>query len=158
MGKAKAMVSACLVGINCRYDGKSQLRPELVECLRDYQLIPFCPEYLGELPTPRLPSEICNGDGAAVLAGAALVLNRQGDDWTPYFIKGAEATLRLYQEVRPDLIVFKAKSPSCGVGQIYDGTFTGKLRSGDGVTAALLRQKGACLYSETDILQNKPEK
>ena len=151
------MVSACLLGVNCRYDGKSKPQPELKPQLEGRRIIAFCPECLGELPTPRLPAEIQKGDGAAVLAGEVLVLNREGEDYTPQFKAGAEATLRLYREHQPELIICKANSPSCGFGKIYDGTFSGRLRTGDGVTAALLRANGAVLCTEEDVLQNKPK-
>jgi uncharacterized protein YbbK (DUF523 family) len=153
MSKRKVMVSACLLGIKCRYDGTAKANPELARlALAGFELVSFCPECLGNLPIPRLPAEIKNSDGAAVIAGKALVLNRQGVDYTPQFYAGAVKTLELYQKHRPELVVLKAHSPSCGVGWIYDGSFSGKLRPGDGVTAALLRENGAVLYTEVDFL------
>lgn len=157
MKQPKVLVSACLLGVNCRYDGNAKLEPDLAGRLEGYQVIPFCPEGLGNLPVPRLPAEIQNGDGAGVLAGTAVVVNRQGQDYTAQFRLGAEELLRLYQEHRPEFLICKANSPSCGVGRIYDGTFSGKLRPGDGVAVALLRQNGALLFTETEFLQNKPK-
>lgn len=157
MNERKVMVSACLLGISCRYDGKAKPQPELTRKFEGYRIIAFCPESLGQLPIPRLPAEIQRGDGAAVLAGDALVLNREGEDYTLQFKLGAEATLQLYRKHQPELVICKAHSPSCGVGKIYDGTFSGRLRPGDGVTAALLRANGANLCTEMDILQNKPK-
>jgi uncharacterized protein YbbK (DUF523 family) len=151
--KRKIMVSACLLGVKCRYDGAAKANPELAGLtLAGFELVPVCPECLGNLPIPRLPAEIQNNDGAAVLAGNAVVLNRQGVDLSPQFCVGAAKVLELFQEHRPELVVFKARSPSCGVGWIYDGSFSRKLRPGDGVTAALLRENGAVLYTEEDFL------
>jgi uncharacterized protein YbbK (DUF523 family) len=147
------MVSACLLGSRCRYDGTAKLHPEVTGLDREeFELIPVCPECLGGLPIPRLPAEIENGDGARVLAGMAQVRNRQGDDYTPQFCAGARQALELYRERRPELVVFKANSPSCGVGRIYDGSFSRQLCPGDGVTAALLRDHGAVLATEQDFL------
>jgi uncharacterized protein YbbK (DUF523 family) len=152
MSKCKVMVSACLLGLKCRYDGAAKANLELVGlALAEFELVPVCPEYLGDLPVPRLPAEIQNGDGAAVLAGKAVVLTRQGNDYTPQFCTGAVKTWEFYREVRPELVVLKAHSPSCGVGLIYDGSFSGKLCPGDGVTAALLRENGVVLYTEVNF-------
>jgi uncharacterized protein YbbK (DUF523 family) len=152
MSKRKVMVSACLLGFKCRYDGTAKANLELLElALAGFELVPVCPECLGDLPVPRLPAEIQNGDGAAVLAGKAVVLNRQGNDYTPQFYAGAVKTLELYREVRPELVILKAHSPSCGVGFIYDGSFSGKLCPGDGVAAALIRENGAVLYTEANF-------
>jgi uncharacterized protein YbbK (DUF523 family) len=152
MTRKKVMVSACLLGEKCRYDGSAKLNPDLILALQDLELISVCPECLGGLPTPRAPVEIQNGDGAQVLAGKTLVIDRQGADYTPGFHTGALQVLELYRQRQPDLVIFKAYSPSCGAGRIYDGTFTGKLRPGDGVTAALLRENGAVLCTELDYL------
>jgi uncharacterized protein YbbK (DUF523 family) len=151
MIKRKVMVSACLLGNKCRYDGTAKPDLELIAALTDFEVIAACPECLGNLPVPRLPAEIQNGVGAQVLAGEAIVLNRQGDDYTSQFCAGAQRTLQLYREEQPELVIFKARSPSCGVGWIYDGSFSGKLRPGDGVTAALLRENGAVLVTEADL-------
>jgi uncharacterized protein YbbK (DUF523 family) len=153
MTKRKIMVSACLLGSKCRYDGTAKPHPEVTGLDREeFELIPVCPECLGGLPIPRQPAEIENGDGARVLAGASRVRNRRGDDYTPQFCAGARQVLELYREHRPELVVLKANSPSCGVGRIYDGSFNRQLRSGDGVTAALLREHGAVLVTEQNFL------
>lgn len=148
------MVSACLLGIPCRYDGTAKEVPGLKEQLDDYRLIPFCPETLGGLTIPRFPAEIEDGDGSQVLSGTAQVRNQNGEDVTAEFIQGARMTLAMAKLNQPSMIVAKAKSPSCGTGQIYDGSFTGKLKNGDGVTGALLRQNGFRVYSEVDLLMN----
>jgi uncharacterized protein YbbK (DUF523 family) len=150
-GKKVVMVSGCLLGIPCRFDGTSREVPELRSILADYQLISFCPEAAGGMKSPRLPAEIQGGDGAGVLTGSAKVVNRIGEDHTKEFLMGAEAVGKLVQKYHPDFVVLKAKSPSCGVGQIYDGTFTGTLREGDGVTAALLRNAGVKVYSDIEL-------
>ena len=126
--------------------------PELLSKLAGYQLIPFCPEEAGGLKTPRPPAEIQNSEGAMVLQGKAKVINKVGGDYTLEFIKGAKATLKMVHQYQPDFVILKAKSPSCGVGKIYDGTFGGVLKEGDGVTTALLRSSGVQVYSETDFL------
>lgn len=151
--KLKVMISACLMGINCRYDGTAKAAPELTEILRGMQHVPFCPEVLGGLKSPRPPAEIVGGTGADVLAGSARVLDRTGADKTGAFIKGARAVLDLAREIQPEFVILKANSPSCGTGMIYDGSFDGVLRDGDGVTAALLRSAGIRVYSERDLLE-----
>jgi uncharacterized protein YbbK (DUF523 family) len=146
----KVMVSGCLLGIKCRFDGTSKEMSDLGAALQDYRIIPFCPEVSGGLKIPRSPAEIQNGDGAAVLSGKARVLNQAGEDCTDQFTKGAAAVLKLVKQHQPEFVILKAKSPSCGVGKIYDGSFSGKLRDGDGVTTALLRSAGVKVYSEVD--------
>ncbi len=154
--KKVVMVSGCLLGIPCRFDGVSREVPELRSTLADYQLISFCPEAAGGMKCPRPPAEIQGGDGAGVLRGSARVINQAGIDCTMDFLRGAEAVVKLVQRYHPDFVVLKAKSPSCGVGQIYDGTFTGVLREGDGVTTAFLRSIGVKVYSEMDFANSQP--
>lgn len=139
MGK-KVLVSACLLGVPCRYDGKS--KPcEAVRALGDaYELIPVCPEVLGGLPTPRVPSERCGE--------TETVINREGNDVTEAYRRGAEKALRIAQENGCTVAILKEKSPSCGSGRIYDGTFSGTLRAGDGVTAELLKRHGIRVLGE----------
>lgn len=136
------LISACLTGIPCRYDGESRGREEMRALAESGEARVFCPETLGGLKIPRVPSEIVGGDGEDVLAGRARVMSRDGEDLTHAFIKGAEAVLALCRKYGAGEVLLKAKSPSCGVGRIYDGTFTGTLRSGDGVTAAMLKRNG----------------
>jgi uncharacterized protein YbbK (DUF523 family) len=147
------MVSGCLLGIKCRFDGTARETPELLLALQGYQIVSFCPEAAGGLTIPRLPIEIQGGDGAGVLSGNVRVMNQAGHDYTIEFRCGAAAILEMVKKVQPEFVVLKAKSPSCGVGQIYDGSFSGKLRDGDGVTTALLRSVGITVYSETDWIK-----
>ena len=136
------LVSACLLGEACRYDGKS-FPCEAVQVLADnYNLVPVCPEQLGGLPTPRTPSEI---------QPDRRVIDREGVDRTAAFIAGAQATLDIAREHGCTRAILKAKSPSCGVHGIYDGSFTGNVVSGQGITAALLREAGMNLSDEHDL-------
>ena len=140
------IVSACLCGINCRYDGGSSEDPEITAMVERGEAIPVCPECLGGLPIPRTPSEL-TGNGGEVLCGRAKVMARDGQDFTEAFMKGAEATLMIARKHGAEEEILKARSPSCGLGQIYDGSFTGTLREGDGVTAALLKRNGIRIIS-----------
>ena len=136
------LVSACLCGVHCRYDGKAKPDEEIIALLRAGQAIPVCPEQLGGLPVPRLPAEILAGDGVAVLNGAARVYNRSGQDVTEAFVMGAEETLLIARLSGAEKAILQANSPSCGAGVIYDGTFSGSTRAGDGVASALLKKNG----------------
>lgn len=147
------LISACLLGMPCRYDGGSKPLPHLVDLINQNQiLIPICPEVQGGLAIPRLPAEIIGGDGTMVLQGKARVVNQKGADYTEGFLNGAKAVLRMANDLNPKLIILKSKSPSCGSGEIYDGSFSGRLRHGDGVTAALLKQAGFEVCTELDYL------
>lgn len=145
------LVSACLAGVNCKYSGGHNLVPALAELVRQGRAVPVCPETLGGLAIPRPPAEIRGGDGHDVLAGKARVVDREGRDVTAAFLRGAQATLAKARKVNADLIVLKEKSPSCGSGLIYDGTFSGTTRPGAGVTAALLREQGYRVMSEGEF-------
>ncbi len=146
------LISACLLGIKCTWDGTSKYTNEnAVELLRDEILIPICPEQLGGLKTPRLPQEIQGGSGEHVLDGKCKVKNINGEDVSREFIRGAEETLRLAQLLRVSQFIGKSKSPSCGCGQIYDGKFSNELVDGDGVTTALLKRNGVKVILEDDL-------
>lgn len=136
------LISACLVGVPCRYDGKAQTNPVWLMGMTDGDLLPVCPEVLGGLSAPRVPCEIIGGDGVDVLEGRARIKNRDGDDVTEAFIKGAEAVVALCRKHDVDEVILKANSPSCGCGIIYDGTFSGNRIKGDGVTCAALKKAG----------------
>ena len=136
----KVLVSACLLGYTCRYDGRHCRARDLD--VGPAELIPFCPEQAGGLPTPRKPAEIVDGDGEDVLDGKARVRTECGTNVTAQFLKGAQAALKLCQELDIKRALLKARSPSCGVSAIYDGAFRGTTRPGAGVTAALLRRHG----------------
>jgi uncharacterized protein YbbK (DUF523 family) len=133
------IVSACLAGVACRYDGKGCPDEEVISLVETRRALPVCPEQLGGLPTPREPAEIQGGDGADVLEGKAIVLDRTGQDVSSNFAKGASEVLRLARLVGATEAIVKAESPSCGCGSI---SFRGKLVSGDGVTVSLLKQHG----------------
>ncbi len=130
--KEKILVSACLLGINCKYDGGNNYQEEIDEFLKNYDVIPICPEIYGGLPTPRHPSEIKDDK----------VVSDLGEDVTTNFKKGAEETLKLAKKYHVKKALLKAKSPSCGNGKIYDGTFTRQLIDGDGITTKLLKENG----------------
>jgi len=136
------LVSACLCGVHCRYDGAAKTDEEIARLVREGKALPVCPEQLGGLPVPRLPAEIQSGDGEAVLLGLARVRNKEGADVTQEFVRGAEETLLIARLSGAERAILKANSPSCGCGAIYDGTFSGAKRAGDGVAAALLRRRG----------------
>lgn len=139
---SKKLVSACLLGERCRYDGRGKPNQELISLSKN-ELIPVCPELLGGPTTPRSPAEIVGGgDGHDVLEGRAKVMSKDGRDVTGYFVKGAYAALEIAKKENATEAYLKSKSPSCGCGKIYDGTFSGKLKTGDGVTAALLKKNG----------------
>jgi len=144
------LVSACLLGVNCKYTGGNNLKKELLEELQKKGIVPVCPEQLGGLATPRLPAEIQGGDGASVLQGKGKVIRNDGIDVTDEFIRGAEETLKIAEALGIKAAVLKAKSPSCGNKLIYDGSFAGRKIEGQGVTAALLISKGIKVYSEED--------
>jgi len=124
------LVSGCLLGLACRYDGRVKEYPECLLALAGKFAVPVCPEQLGGLPTPREPADLVGGDGAAVLAGRAKVLTRAGRDVTGNFVAGAEQVLRMARELQAAEIFLKSGSPSCGAGRVL------------GVTAALLRREG----------------
>ena len=141
----KILVSACLLGICCRYDGRGNPNDAVLSLLNrdDITLIPVCPEQLGGLSTPRIPSE----------RRGERVVNRAGEDVTSQFIRGAEEALRIAKLYGCQVAVLKERSPSCGCGRIYDGTFSGKLADGDGVTAELLRREGIKVYGESQVTE-----
>lgn len=143
-------VSACLLGERCRYNGEAKADATVIARAKAVDVLAICPECLGGLPTPRLPSEIRGGDGEDVLDGRARVVDQAGRDVTAAFIKGAQEALRLCQGAGVTEAVLKARSPSCGAGTIYDGSFSGRYRPGMGVTAALLKRYGIALSTEEE--------
>jgi len=144
------LVSACLLGVKCRYDGQAVAHEAVCHYARHHNLVPVCPEQLGGLPTPRTPAEIVGGDGHDVLDGKARVIDAEGNDVTQEYVHGAEAALHIARSVGADRAIFKTRSPSCGLGQIYDGTHSGILKSGVGVTSALLERNGIHVVTEED--------
>lgn len=152
----RIFVSACLLGQPVRYDGQSVPCDSeiLVRWQREGRLVALCPEMAGGLPVPRVPAEIGGGaGGAAVLAGVASVLDQRGHDVTDFFVRGAEAALRVVQEQGIRLAILKENSPSCGSHFTYDGQFSGKRIASQGVTAARLVQLGVRVFSENELAE-----
>jgi len=141
MKKEKILVSACFLGINCKYDGTSNKNEKILKLTKDFILIPVCPEILGGLPTPREPAE----------QKEKRVITRSGKDITKYFEKGAKEVLKIVKILKIKKAILKQKSPSCGCGKIYDGTFSGKLIKGDGVTAKLLKKNKVKVFTEENF-------
>ncbi|GHE52489.1 hypothetical protein GCM10018785_22630 [Streptomyces longispororuber] len=136
------LVSACLRGVPCRFDGRDTASAAVDAALAGRRAVPFCPEAAGGLPTPRRPAELVGGDGHAVLDGTARVVDDTGRDVTAAFVDGARRTLAAARRGGCAEAVLMPRSPSCGRGAVYDGTFSGELTAGDGVTAALLERNG----------------
>lgn len=145
------LVSACLCGVNCKYNGGDNKSKEVLKLIEKYQLIPICPEQLGGLSTPRHPAEIVSGDAKDVLKGKGKIENDCGEDVTEQFLKGAQESLKIAKLYGIKVAILKAKSPSCGCGVIYDGSFTGTLKKGNGVTAELFLQNGIEVHTENDL-------
>ena len=145
-GPGAAVVSACLLGRRCRFDGRDKLTPELAVVLEGRRVIPVCPEELGGLGTPRPACQLQGGDGAAVLDGGASVVDANGNDRRAEFIKGAQAALAEAIAGGATAAVLKDHSPSCGVGEVYRD---GALLAGEGVLTALMRRHGISVYDET---------
>ena len=137
----KILVSSCLLGLKTRYDGRSVPCEEVLALSEKYTLIPFCPEIYGGLPTPRVPSE---------RVGERVIM-KDGRDVTENYFRGAMGALELCRMMGIKRAILKKKSPSCGKGRIYDGSFTGTLTDGDGVAAELLIAHGISVYSEDEI-------
>ncbi len=139
--KENLIISACLLGIPCRYDGKSVRKIDIAPLLEKYNLIPVCPEIYGGLSTPRIPSERQGGE----------VTMQNGSDVTENFKRGARSALEFARINNAKKALLKAKSPSCGKGEIYDGSFSGTLTEGNGVTAELFLKNGILVFSENEI-------
>ncbi len=147
MTKPKILISACLLGERCRYDGRSKPCAEAASLAEQAELIPICPERDGGLSTPREPSEIRGNR----------VISVSGRDVTAEYTKGAQIALKKAIKSGAVAACLKARSPSCGAKDIYDGTFSGRLIPGKGVSAELLIKNGICVFDETelDLLKNK---
>ena len=137
----KILISACLVGENCKYNGGNNLNPKIEALLDKYDLIPFCPEVEGGLDIPRNPSEI---------KGESVFMDN-GRDVTENFLKGAKKALMLALYLKIKIAVLKERSPSCGTHQVHDGSFSNKLIDGMGITAKMLKENGIAVYSEDEI-------
>lgn len=141
MADEKIIVSACLAGLSCRYDCKLKPDAKIVELVRQGKAVPVCPEQLGGLPTPRIASERRGNQ----------VVQKDGTDVTENFQRGAEEALKLAQLIGAKQAILKARSPSCGKGQTYDGTFTGTLTNQDGVFAELCQKNGIKVTTEEEL-------
>lgn len=142
------ILSACLAGVDCRYNGGHNLHPYCKKLMDEGKAVLVCPETLGGLHIPRPPAEIVGGNGDDVLAGQAFVKDKLGTDVTKAFIKGAQEVLLLAKKHGATVAVLKERSPSCGGTMIYNGTFSSIVKSGAGVTAALLKQNNIKVFSE----------
>ena len=138
----KIMVSACLLGRRCKYNGGDNFNEALARFLEDHDVVPVCPEMAGGLSVPRRPSEIVNG----------VVMSDAGENVDAAFRAGAAACLQIAKDEGIDLAILQPRSPSCGVHQIYDGTFSGRLTAGSGVFAALLKEHGFRVAEPGDVI------
>lgn len=145
------LISACLAGIPCRYDGKANLASLAQKLVEENKAIYICPEVEGGLSTPRDPAEVVGGTGEDVLDGKARVITKHGVDVTEPFIRGAHRTLEQAQKIGATYVILKEKSPSCGSSFIYNGNFQGEKIVGNGVTSALLKRNGFQVGSEADL-------
>ncbi|WP_045596069.1 DUF523 domain-containing protein [Vibrio vulnificus] len=149
----KVLVSSCLLGCKVRYDG-NDLKPESLEFqafVEENEVISFCPEVAGGLPIPRVPAEICGGDGCSVIEGSSKIKGKDGSDVTSEFLKGANLALDICQKESISTAILTDGSPSCGSSQIYNGKFEGTKIVGSGVTTALLRQNGISVFSQHEV-------
>lgn len=135
------LVSSCLGGINCKYSGENNLNPFVLELINKGLAIPLCAEQLGGLSTPRIPAEILKEK----------VITKNGNDVTEEFLKGAKNVLEICKTLNIKTAILKSKSPSCGLGKIYDGSFSGKLIDGNGITAQFLINNGIKVFTENQI-------
>lgn len=149
-GKEIMLCSACLLGINCRYDAIPKTNEHILELSRKVILIPVCPEQLGGLTTPRTQAETTR-DGSKILEGEGKVITFNNKDVTDNFLKGAYEVLRIAKMYNVKRAVLRQRSPSCGCGMIYDGTYSGRMILGDGVTAALLKKHKIDVKTEEDF-------
>ena len=139
--KTKIIVSACLLGENCKYNGGNNKCDDIIALAEKFEIIPVCPECFGGLPIPRVPSEIKDGK----------VYSKTGEDLTEAFLSGAEQTLYIAKEANAPCAVLKENSPSCGFGKIYDGTFSGNKIDGNGITAQLLYDNEIQVFGESQV-------
>lgn len=137
----KVIVSACLLGETCRYDGKGCPNEEVINYIKDKQVYMVCPEVLGGLPTPRSSCEIVCGE----------VISKEGKNCTTEYMKGAKQVLELAKSNHIDTAILKSKSPSCGYGEIYDGSFSSKLVKGNGICAEMLANNGINVINSDKI-------
>lgn len=149
------MVSACLLGCDCKYSGGNNRNEDVINFLQGKEYIKVCPEVEGGLSTQREPSEILDGTGSDVLAGNSRVISKTGFDVTDNFVLGAQKILKEAILNKVKIAILKSKSPSCGCGIIYDGSFSGTIRQGNGVTAELLLKNGIDVCDESSFCQDE---
>ena len=137
----KIMVSGCLLGENCKYNGRNNYSEKVAEFIKGHEVFSVCPECLGGLPVPRVPAEIVNG----------VVINKEGENVDIQFRKGAEIALEIARKESIDLAILQSRSPSCGVKQIYDGTFSKNIIDGQGIFAKLLKENGFQIIDVEDF-------
>ena len=137
----KILVSACLLGENCKYNGGNNYSEKVAEYIKGHEVISVCPECLGGLSTPRVPAEIVNG----------IVTNKEGQSVDAEFRKGAEIALKIAKEEQIDVAILQSRSPSCGVKQIYDGTFSKKIIAGQGIFVGLMQKNGFKMIDVEDL-------
>jgi uncharacterized protein YbbK (DUF523 family) len=154
LNKKKYVISACLIGKCCYYDGSSSQKPEIKDLFDSGETIALCPEELGGLKTPRPPAEIFAGSAEDVLKGRAYVFNKEGRDVSINIIKGSKEFLNITKEYGIKKAILKARSPCCGKGKVYDGTFSNKLKNGNGVTAELLLNNNIEVITDEEFINN----
>ena len=145
------IISGCLCGVNCKYNGDNNLDNKCLELLKTGQAILVCPEQMGGLSTPRVPAEITSLNKENIHSEEFNIKTKNGDDVTEQFKKGAYETLKIAKEVGATKAILKEGSPSCGCNYIYDGTFTGTKIKGMGMTARLLKENGIDVISDKDF-------
>ena len=145
------IASSCLVGKKCSYDGENRFSAAVFSVCKKFGYIDLCPELLGGFGSPREKHEVSFGGGTAVLNGAGKVVSESGEERTDKFLRGANEALALCLRSGATIAFLKAKSPSCGKGMIYDGSFCGRLVAGNGVTAELLMLNGMKVFTENEV-------
>ena len=151
LSEGPVLLSACLAGRACRYDGSDNADDRVGALIAEGRAVLVCPEEEGGLGTPRPPAEIVGGDGHGVIAGRARVVTKQGRDVTEEYLRGARLALDRARAAGATTAVLKARSPSCGKGCVYDGTFSRTQQVGDGVTTALLEANGISVVTDEDL-------
>lgn len=147
------LISACLCGVNCKYSGENNLNEDILKLIEEEKVMLICPEQLGGLCTPRKPCEIKNGSGEEVLDGRAKVINNNNEDCTENFTRGAYEALNIAKKFGVSVAILKGKSPSCGCGEIYDGTFNNNKIKGNGVTTSLFLRNNIRVYTEKQLIE-----
>jgi uncharacterized protein YbbK (DUF523 family) len=151
MSEQPVVLSACVAGVACTHEAEAKTRDWALRLMAEGRAVTVCPEVAGGLPVPRPAAEIIGGDGHDVLDGRARVVDEHGVDVTEQYLRGAQAALAAARRAGATRAILKARSPSCGSGRIFDGTFTGGTAAGDGVTAALLTRSGIEVLTDEQV-------